>query len=193
MRRVPYRVLLPVIFCSISAGLMFWEWRHLAEWTGYDAGRPFWPCQIPNAIVGWLNLPALILALPLHVFAIYWDYPQHYFFLLPCIAILWWFVGTRLDFGLLGKGSNRQRKVFATGIAICTVGALLLLLDNLHSTYLWWHKWGRQDGIHWNWKDLNWSPLLGDVLGGMALAVWFLLFSFAFLRAIAILRRSEIS
>ena len=193
MRRLPHRVLLPVIFCSISAGLMFWEWRHHAEWMGYDNGRPFWPCEISNALVGWLNLPAIILALPLHVFADYWNYPQHYFFLLPCIAILWWFVGTRLDFGLLGKGSRRQKKVFATGIALCTAGALLLLLDNLHSTYLWWQKWGRQEGIHWNWNDLNWSPLLGDALGSLALAAWFLLFSSAFLRAVAIIRRGEIS
>jgi hypothetical protein len=98
--KFPYRASLPLIFGLIAVALMAWGVQTDRLCIGYDAGRPFWPCETPNFTLGTLNAPAIALSRPL---ANVWrDAPSYfaYFVELPLIVLWWWFLGTRLDFGL---------------------------------------------------------------------------------------------
>lgn len=78
----------------------------------YDAGRPFWPCEAPDFALRLLSAPPIVVALLL---ANTWRTAPSYFAYiteLPLILLWWWFVGTRLDFGILGVGRYRLRRVW---------------------------------------------------------------------------------
>jgi hypothetical protein len=109
-------------------------WGIYVEWRciGYDAGKPFWPCETPDFILELINGPAIIVAKPL---ANLWQTAPLYFAYvveLPLILGWWWLVGTRLDFGLLGVGMYTRRKTWLGVFA-----ALLILLVTLFGWSLW--------------------------------------------------------
>src|ERR1700733_223588 len=95
----------------------------------YDAGRPFWPCETPNFILGSLSAPAVALAQTL---ANAWRAAPSYFAYvieLPLILLWWWFLGTRVDFGLLGAGAYRHRRTWVGALAATIVALLGLLAE----------------------------------------------------------------
>ena len=106
---------------------MAWEVHTDWQCIGYDAGRPFWPCETPNFILGSLNAPAIVLAQPLA--NIWRDAPLYFAYLvkLPLILLWWWFLGTRLDFGLLGVGAYRHRRIWMGALAAALLAFLGLL------------------------------------------------------------------
>lgn len=108
---------------------MAWEVHTDRQCIGYDAGRPFWPCETPNFILGTLNAPAIALAQPM---ANAWRDARPYFVYLvklPLIVLWWWFLGTRLDFGLLGAGAYRRRRAWMGTLTVTVVALLALLGD----------------------------------------------------------------
>ena len=110
---------------AVSVGLMAWDWHVLKLCMYYDAGRPFWPCELPEYLLGAFNLPGLIGFRLL----VSWWYgqiaPTSYIAELPFFLYWWWFVGTRLDFGLLGAGRYKRRRLwialFVSVILSCVV------------------------------------------------------------------------
>src|SRR5664279_3627597 len=138
MRRIQFRALLPFAFGLVSVALMvcgvYVGWHCM----GYDAGRPFWPCETPDYVLNVINVPAIVFARPLVNF---WQTAPSYFRYiveLPLILGWWWFVGTRLDFGLLGVGPYTRRKTWL-GVFM----AILVFLVTLFGWSLW-------DDIHFH-------------------------------------------
>ena len=104
-------------------------WGIYVDWhcIGYDAGRPFWPCEAPSFILALINAPSVVVA---QVISNIWTAAPRYFNYavgFPCILFGWWFVGTRFDFGLLGVGAYKRRWTWAT-LIIAGAAALLGLL-----------------------------------------------------------------
>jgi hypothetical protein len=129
VRKIPYRASLPLVFGPIAVALMAWGVHADQQCIFYDAGRPFWPCEAPNFILGSLNAPAVALAQPL---ANVWRAAPSYFvhvIELPLVLLWWWFLGTRLDFGLLGIGAYRHRRAWIGVLAAALVAFLALLGD----------------------------------------------------------------
>ena len=116
MRRISYRALLPLTFGLLSAALILWNWRAQPGCWGYDTGRPFWTCEAPESLLLWINLPATAayrLTLGwLRVSTLAGDLAK-----LPFVLSWWWFVGTRVDFGVLGTGRYKRRRVWIWSLA----------------------------------------------------------------------------
>ena len=122
-RRMPYRVLLPLAFGLLSAGLIGWAVYEDAICRFYDAGRPFWPCETPHALLNSLSAPGI--AVFKLIFHRWYGYGLAWYLAeWPFVLIWWWFAGTRLDFGLLGTGRYRWRKTWIGGL----LGAVLVLV-----------------------------------------------------------------
>lgn len=109
---------------AIALALMIWGSRVDRQCIGYDAGRPFWPCETPNFVLGSLNVPpvavAQLLSRTWSTAPIHFNYAVEF----PLILWWWWFVGTRLDFGLLGVSQYKRRGAWIT----LTSGAIVVLL-----------------------------------------------------------------
>jgi hypothetical protein len=168
MCKIRFRVWLPFVFGVLSIALMT-----LALYVGrrcvfYDAGRPFWPCEAPEFALKLLNAPPIVVALPL---ANSWRTAPSYFAYvveLPFVILWWWFVGTRLDFGLLGVGAYRHRRAWLVGFMAC----LVLLL-----AFMGWSVW----------ESVRASPFTADalltsisVLQLLLWCLWLLILIFAF-------------
>ena len=143
MRKFPYRASLPLVLGLIAVALMAWGVHTDRRCIFYDAGRPFWTCEAPNFILGSLNAPAVALAGPL---ANAWRAAPSYFAYvveLPLILLWWWFLGTRVDFGLLGVGAYRHRRTWMGALAATIVALSGLLAESIweeilfHRSYLY--------------------------------------------------------
>ena len=138
----------------------------------YDAGRPFWPCEAPDFALRLLSAPPIVVALLL---ANTWRTAPSYFAYiteLPLILCWWWFVGTRLDLGILGVGRYRLRRVWLSFF----IASFALLL----SVFAWLQ-----------WEDVQYYRTYSYVVGNPYLAsiknlklvgsrLWLLVFIFAF-------------
>ncbi|MGA2252328.1 carboxypeptidase-like regulatory domain-containing protein [Terracidiphilus sp.] len=93
----------------------------------YDSGRPFWPCEVPTYTLGSLNV--LPVALARLVSNVWTEAPPYFVYAveLPLILLWWWFLGTRLDFGLLDVGVYRRRRTWLGALSAATVLLLGLL------------------------------------------------------------------
>ncbi len=127
MRNIRYRVILPIVFGGLAAALMVWDIRntHVIESMGmaWDTGAPIWPYRASFLILFAVNFPALVLAAPLFLLGKLQTYPMRVM-ILPLITLWWWWVGTRIDFGILGRQRYRHPKVTA-GILVAMAAGLL--------------------------------------------------------------------
>jgi hypothetical protein len=137
-QRMPYRVLLPVVFGLVSVGLIGLAVHEDVACVGYDAGRPFWPCEAPSALLNLLSLPGI--ALFLVIFRWWHGYGLvRYLAEWPFVLVWWWFAGTRLDFGLLGTGQYRWRKTCSAGLLGVALALVALAVENVRED-LAWHR-----------------------------------------------------
>ena len=127
MRKIPYRTSLSLIAGLVALALMLWGVHVDQRCIGYDAGRPFWPCETPNYITELIAAPAVAVGQGLS--NIWRTAPDHFNYAieLPCILLLWWFLGSRIDFGLLGTGEYRKRRLYATLMAVASAMLIGLL------------------------------------------------------------------
>ncbi len=137
-RRMPYRVVLPVVFGLLSAGLIGWAVHEDVACRFYDAGRPYWPCEAPNGLLNLLSGPGIALFLLMfrwwHGYGLVW-----YLAAWPFVLLWWWFAGTRLDFGLLRAGRYRWRKTWIGGLLGVVLALVALSVESVRE-YLAWHR-----------------------------------------------------
>ena len=127
MRNIRYRVALPIVFGGFAAVLMAWDIHnmHVIESMGmaWDTGAPIWPYRASFLILLTVSFPAFVLAAPLFLLDQLQTYPRR-IMILPLIALCWWWIGTRIDFGILGRRRYRHPKA-TTGILIAMAAGLL--------------------------------------------------------------------
>jgi len=138
----------------------------------YDAGRPFWPCEAPDFVLKLLSAPPIGIAQPL---ANIWHTAPSYFAYMvefPLILLWWWFVGTRLDFGILGVGQYRHRRIWLSFF----IASFILLL-----TAFGWSQW-EDVQFYRRYSYLDTNPYLASIknLRLLPLRLWLLVLIVAF-------------
>jgi len=153
VHKIQFRVWLPFALSLISS--IFMAWGLYAQWQCRfeDAVRPFWRCQAPDFAIELLNAPPVVLSRPL---ANSWPTRPIYFGYvveLPLVFLWWWFVGTRLDFGLLGLGQYRHRRAWLS-LLVASIALLLALFG-----------WSQLDDIRFyqQYSYLHENPYLASI------------------------------
>ena len=128
MRRLPRRVLLPIVFGVLALVLFVWEYENdrVVESMGmaWDTGPPMWPYVAVPLVSYAINAPAYIVCWPILKLLSPGALWVQYVVWFPAIVMLWWWVGTRMDFGLLGRRRYSSTRLLT---AVLVVGALALL------------------------------------------------------------------
>jgi hypothetical protein len=125
MRKISFRVWLPFVIGVVSVVLMAWS-LHIpgSDCDVIDEMRINWHCGGSGFILELMSAPAIKVADSL---ADTWSKgPREFTYIveLPFIILLWWFMGTRVDFGLLGTERCKHRGVWLG--ALLTSFAILL-------------------------------------------------------------------
>ena len=136
MRKIKFRIILPLIFGLTAIGLIAWDYHNMRiiESMGmdWDTCAPIWPYQTSWMLLFAINAPAIFLSRPL-CFLLDLKlhnsfYPIHFL----AILLFWYWVGSRLDWGLLGVKTFRHPKRWAV---LLIVSAIALL------AYFSWDTW----------------------------------------------------
>src|SRR5258708_3917663 len=177
MRRIRFRVVLPIVFGSLSLVLFAWEHQNnrVIESMGmaWDMGPPMWPYQAVPLFSYALNAPAYIACEPIikliNARADWIEYAIWF----PAITALWWWVGTRMDFGLLGRKRWLHTKLVAGGLLF---GSLMLVALAVAIAVGEYHSFQ----LYWPGHPLIYAILLLRAIGPM---LWCSLFALAFVRS----------
>jgi hypothetical protein len=140
-----FRVVLPIVLSFLAAMLMLWDFENNRMvglmGMGWDLGPPFWPYQAIHLFLFTINAPAFVLSIPVLKLLNLQTLSLQYGVWPPAIAGWWWSVGSRIDFGIIGRRCYRNPKVFAGALAIAGLGliyvAVRVSLDQFH----WWMEY----------------------------------------------------
>jgi hypothetical protein len=130
MRRGPirFRVVLPIVFGFLAAMLMVWNYENdrmvALMGMGWDMGPPFWPYQAIYLLLFTINAPAFVLSMPILKLLKLQTFSLQYCVWYPAIVCWWWWIGSRLDFGVLGCRRYRHAKLFAGLLTTASLGLL---------------------------------------------------------------------
>lgn len=146
MRVVRFRFALPIIFGFLTLVLFAWDYQNqrvvASMGMGWDTGPPLWPYRavplfsyavnVPAYLISWPVIRVLDLRAPLYQYSVWFS----------AIVTLWWLVGTRIDFGLLGRGRHSHPKVIAVillagGVALLILGAHVGIDEYLSFQQYW--------------------------------------------------------
>jgi hypothetical protein len=129
----------------LSLPLMLWDAHNarVIESMGmtWDTGAPIWPYQTSDILLRLLNGPAYFITMPLaNIFRL--AAPTHHLLVFPAILIWWWFLGLRLDHGLVRTKLRWRWPAFMALVAFAT---LLLWAAAVVSrdAFSWWFEYGR--------------------------------------------------
>jgi hypothetical protein len=161
----------------LSLALFAWEYENdrVIESMGmaWDTRPPMWPYRVVPLFSYALNAPAYTVCWPaIRLINTRADWVQ-YAIWLPVITAMWWWVGTRIDFGLLGRRSYLHPR-FAT--ALLLAGALILLILSVNNGVGEY----RSFQLYWPSHPPVYAVLLLRAMGPM---LWRLLFAGAFIRS----------
>ena len=111
---------------------------------GWDMGPPFWPYQAVYDLLFTINAPAFVISIPILSLT---NFRSHfvlrYGVLFLAIVCWWWWIGTRIDFGILGGRRYRHAKRIAGLLAVVSVGLLFLAVHETLNEFHWWMEFGR--------------------------------------------------
>ena len=129
MRGIRFRVVLPIVFGFLAIVLFAWDYENdrVVELMGmgWDTGPPMWPYRAVQLISYALNAPAYVISWPILKLIDPRAQWVQYAVWFPAITAMWWWVGARIDFGLLSRPSYSHPKLVA---ALLLGGALVLLV-----------------------------------------------------------------
>ena len=178
MRPIRFRVVLPIVVGFLSLILFAWEHQNnrVIESMGmaWDIGPPMWPYQAVPLFSYALNAPAYIACWPLiKMIEARADWIE-YAIWLPAITALWWWVGTRIDFGLLGRRKYRHPRLMAVSLLVGALVLFILSVDIGVGEYrLFQYYWPAQ-------RTINAAIILLRAIGPI---LWCLLFARASIRS----------
>jgi len=128
----------------LSLPLIFWDIHNAraieSMGMAWDTGAPIWPYQASDILLRLLNGPAYFIAVPLaNILRL--AAPSHHLLVFPAILIWWWFLGLRLDDGLVRTKPRRRGPVF-----VALVASAVLLLGPAavvsRDALRWWLEYG---------------------------------------------------
>src|SRR5580704_5354144 len=144
---IRFRLILPIVFGFLAAVLMMWDYENnrMVEMMGmgWDMGPPVWPYQAIYLLLFAINAPAFILSMPILKLPDLQTLSLQYGVWFPSILGRWWWIGTRIDFGVLGRRHYRHAKLFAGLLAIASFGLTYVAVQSILSEPHWWMEYGR--------------------------------------------------
>lgn len=118
---IRFRLVLPLVFGLLAAVLMTWDYQNNRMvglmGMGWDIGPLFWPYQAIYLLLFTINAPAFVLSMPILKLLNLQTLSLQYGVWFPAIVGWWWWIGTRIDFGILGRRSIRCAKLVAGGLS----------------------------------------------------------------------------
>lgn len=185
MRRIRFRIILPVIFGFLAVALFYWDYensRVVAEMgMGWDTGPPIWPYRAVSLFLYAVNAPAYLISWPiLRLLKLHTDWLQDAVWF-PALIALWWWVGSCIDFGPLGRRSYSRRRLVAGILVVVSVVLLAVATIVGFDEY----RWARD---YWRGNPPIYAVLLLRAIGPM---IWCLSFVAIFVRAAIHLVRNE--
>jgi hypothetical protein len=144
---IRFRLVLPLVFGFLSTVLMMWDYENnrmvALMGMGWDMGPPFWPYQAIYLLLFTINAPAFVLSVPV-LRLLNLDTPSlQYVVWFPAIVGWWWWIGTRMDFGVPGRRHYRHAKLFAGLLATGSLGLLYVAARVTLGEIDWWIEYGR--------------------------------------------------
>src|SRR5260370_21287939 len=128
-----FRVVLAIVLSFLAAMLMLWDYENNRmvglmgmEW---DTGPPFWPYQAIYLLLFAINAPAFVLSMPILKLLNLDTLSLRYSVWLPAIVGWWWWVGSRIDFGIIGRRRYRHPKMFAGALATASLGLIYVAIE----------------------------------------------------------------
>lgn len=144
---IRFRLVLPLVFGFLAAVLMSWDYetnRMVALMgMGWDMGPPFWPYQAIYLLLFTINAPAFVISMPILNLLNLQTLSLQYGVWFPAIVGWWWWLGTRIDFGILGRRSFRHPKLFAGVLTTVTLVLLYVAARASLAELHWWMEYGR--------------------------------------------------
>jgi hypothetical protein len=186
MRNTRVRLWLPLLQGCVAIALMAWDIhnQHVIESVGmgWDTGAPIWPYQTSEILLVAVNAPAYVLCSPFFSLFHLETASMRYPLLFPMILAWWFWIGRRIDLGLLPRKARGHARLFALLVLLIAVTLLLtgarISLDGAK----WWFGYGR--------GPLTVQAIL--LLRIVGPALWcFLLGCYAALRAFRLVRVSD--
>lgn len=145
---------------------------------GWDMGPPFWPYQAIYLFLSTLNLPAFVACIPilklLNLRTLWLQYAVWF----PATLVLWWWVGTRIDFGILGRWRFRSARAIGVAFVAASLSLFLLACNIGFDLFKWWQEYGD--------RSLYRVPVVVRTIGPIC---WYLIGTGGFLTAAARLFR----
>jgi hypothetical protein len=146
MRRIRFRVVLPIVFGFLAAMFFAWDYENnrVVEQMGmgWDTGPPIWPYQAVYLILFAVNAPAYVLTTPLLRLLSLHELSFQYAIWLPAIIGLWWWCGTRVDFGFLRTRKRGHPKLLAMTFFFMATALLSSSTYYVIGDIRWWIRYG---------------------------------------------------
>jgi len=173
MRRLRFRLILPLVFGCLALTLIAWEFHNerviASMGTGWDTGPPVWPYQTAWILLQAINAPAYALDLPLFLLLrVTTDARLLLEVELPTIFLWWWFIGWRIDCGLLPQRDVRQRGLWGVVLGIISLGIWSCATYLVVQQVKFWSEYGGR-----SWR----GPML-FLMGHAGILCWCLLMGF---------------
>ena len=173
MRTLRLRLVLALVFGCIAIALIAWEFHNerVIEFMGmgWDTGPPIWPYQSSWILLQAINAPAYAVDLPLFVLLGVRNNQARLLLELPTILIWWWFIGWRIDFGLLPQRNVRKRGVWATVLAVASLAFWSCTAYLVIQQVRFWSEYGESG---WRGPMLFLLRNAGILCWGFLLALW---------------------
>jgi hypothetical protein len=139
----PLRIILPTVMGVVSLPLVLWDIYNarvtVSMGMAWDTGAPIWPYQTSDILLRLLNGPAYFVSMPF-ANALRLATPSHYLLVFPAILFWWWFLGLRLDHGLVTTKSRWRWPVFSVLLALA--GLLLWAATSISAeSFRWWFRY----------------------------------------------------
>lgn len=137
---IRFRLVLPAVLGFLAIVLMMWDYENhrRIELMGmrWDMGAPFWPYQAMYLLLFTFNAPAFVLSMPILKLLSLHALSLQYSIWFPAIVGWWWWMGTRIDFGVLGGRHYRRSTLLAAVFSTASLGLLYVVaratLGELH-------------------------------------------------------------
>lgn len=168
-----YRVKLPVVFGALSVVLMLWDLHNdkvsMEMGLSWDTGAPIWPYRMPQLLVPIVNWPAYLLVAPIFWLLGSQMFWVHYIVLLPFIVLWWYWVGRRVDYGLVPSSWLKAGKRVVVLPLLVGVGFTGFGLMTAVEGLTWWFRYG---GSVWSPRVMLLASDMAPAAWGFVLAIW---------------------
>jgi hypothetical protein len=145
--QIRFRLVLPIVFGFLALVLMAWDYENNRMiglmGMGWETGPPFWPYRAIYVLLFSINAPAFVLSMPILKLLRLQTLSLQYGVWYPAIVGWWWWIGTHIDFGILGRQHFRQAKPLAGVFALASLSFLYGATRITAGEFHWWMEYGQ--------------------------------------------------